>query len=248
MHTLGFYCSYCIGCDSRGLELVENRYKISQLFQEQLEIINRSSENKRVGHVDLRRGSLDDPKFRDFQTQGVSRIYFNNFNEVFSGRSGVVSGLQPDQVVCGLFSRLQPGSVLVSFHPLPLGPDRRRTNELRRKNNLEESDDASFFKEEKVALGKMKDCVKWLTYTNSEDTIMVYRYTRLRQSDGDGNSPAVFLCVNPKCDFARNNIKIPAPDTDEGDRCTVRTHCYCGHSAHVTRQERPAVRRYAAQG
>ena len=233
----GFYCSYCIGCDSRGLELVENRFKVSELFREQLEIVNKSSGNKPVGNIDFRRGSLDDPKFFEFQTKGVTRVYFNNFNDVFSARSDLAKGVVvPDHVVAGLFSKLKPGSVLVSFHPLPLGPDQDTTNELRRTANLPVSDSASFFKREEVPLGRMKDCVKWLNYTNSVDTIKVYKYTRLKQSEGNTDEEAVFLCVNPKCEWAVNQERIPVFDDAS---CTVRKHCpSCLQSSKTTRRSR----------
>jgi hypothetical protein len=216
--------------------MVKNRYKVSLLFKEQLERINKYGKNKRVGDIDLRLGSLDDPAFEGFQTDCVTRVYINNFNGVFSERSDVRKvGVYPDHVVAGLFTKLKPGSILVSFYPLPLGPDRDQTNDLRRRAGLEESDNASFFKYEKIALGKAYDCVKWKKESRNKSIIWVYRYTRLEQTEQN----AVFLCINSACSWAKDQSAIPATDRDDVGRCISRKHCIaCLKSAHSTRNRK----------
>ncbi|KAG7357069.1 histone methylation protein [Nitzschia inconspicua] len=231
-HGIGNTClhvSFCVGCESRGIEVVAGRHSIAEVFRSQLIMFNREHpENPSIGKIDLRLGQLEDPQFKDFLTVGVTRAYVNNFNGVFADRS-TKTGQKYflDDYVAGLFALMAPGSIMITFHPLSLGLDRSSANDLRTRHGMAVSDNASFFEFEKVRLGKAYKTVKWTKHSGNESSIFVYKYRRLQQKHGKN---AVFLCSNPGCENAINEVPIQASTQNEEGRYVIN-HCACKYSA-----------------
>jgi hypothetical protein len=244
-HGIGNTClhaAFCIGCDARGIEVVSGRHSIAEVFRDQLISQNRAMTPPRaIGGIDLRLGRLEDPTHTEFLTKGVTRAYVNNFSGVFAERSSKNDQKWfLDDYVAGLFALLEPGAIMITFHPLNLGLDREGANEQRKKHNLTESGNSSFFVFERLALGKACKTVKWNIRSGNQTEIQVYKYTRVRQpSEGR----AVFLCTNPQCPKARNAVPIDATMENEEGRC-VLAHCSCRFSPKNLRKQSKKV--YAA--
>ena len=121
LRKTGFYAAFCIGCDSRGIELIKSRYKSSVLLREKLQSFNKNGPKKAIGKIDLRHGSLDHPKFEKFQTEGVTKVFVNNYGSVFSERSGVIKvGSYPDDVVPNFHMAQHLHKDLRNFGPAPV--------------------------------------------------------------------------------------------------------------------------------
>jgi SAM-dependent methyltransferase len=228
-HGIGNTClqaAFTVGCEARGIEVVYGRNSVAEVFRDNLMAQNEESVKKRItGKVHLRHGRLEDPDHQEFLTKNVTRAYVNNFNGVFAERSSKVTQKWfLDNYVAGLFALMRPGAVLVSLHPLNLGPTKTEANRTRKKQGLTESEDASFYEVDKILLGKACDTVKWNQFSGNQKNIYVYKYTRVNQSTADG--AAVFLCCNPACNFARDDVATPATSQNEEDR-TVINHCEC---------------------
>ena len=220
------------GCEARGIEVVSGRHAVAMVCSDQLlaqaaKTIQRCND-RMCGKIHLRHGCLGDPEQQAFLTEGVTKTYFNNFNDVFSERSSK-KGNQTyylDDFAAGLFTLMQPGASIATLAPLRLGPTRDEANKLRETRGLTKSDNASFFKAERILLGKACDSVKWTKLSGNIDDIYVYKYTRLEQA----SNRAVFLCCNPSCEYATNNTPIPATKKIE-DGKVVLNHCECKVSA-----------------
>ncbi|KAL3908866.1 MAG: hypothetical protein SGILL_008318 [Bacillariaceae sp.] len=239
-HGIGNTClhaAFCIGCEARGIEVVAGRHSIAKTFHSELERQNASIENPiGVGKVELRLGQLEDPQHKDFLTQGVTKAYVNNFNGVFAERSTKLGQKYfLDDYVAGLFALLQPGAIMVTFHPISLCLDLNEANEARRKHGMEDSANASFYEYERVPLGQAYKTVKWKQISGNTKEIYVYKYRRLLQDHG---GEAVFLCSNPKCKNAIDNKPITASIINEEGRY-VMNHCPCRVSPKNLRRRSP---------
>ena len=144
--------SYTVGCDSRGIELVKDRHAIADIYRKNLNTLNGGE----VGKVELVLGELQAEENRDFITGGGRRTvkaFCNNYNAVFSHRSTKTTQqlYTLDHYIAGLFSIMAEGSVLLTLHPLDIGPgSRARVNEERKKRGLPHDHNASFFEETRV--------------------------------------------------------------------------------------------------
>ncbi|VEU42839.1 unnamed protein product [Pseudo-nitzschia multistriata] len=231
-HGVGNTClhaSFCIGCDSRGIEVVSDRHEIAEKFRGGMYAEHKGAvvSRPKVGSVDLRLGRLEDPSQKDFLTKGVTRAYVNNFNGVFAERSSKNNDKWfLDDYIAGLFASMAPGAIMVTFHPLNLGLNRSSTNELRTRHELEQSEYASYYHSEKILLGKAWNSVKWNKRSGNTNDIYIYKYRRLAQPNHDD---AVFLCCNPTCKLAIDMKPIPATTLNEDGRCVIN-HCECRFS------------------
>ena len=195
-----------------------------------------NSKKRVVGDVFLRHGRLEDQIHREFLTKGVTKAFVNNFNGVFAERSVKLNTHWfLDDYVSGIFAMLVPGAIMVTLHPLNLGPTQDEANAIRRKHDLKESPKASFFTVEYVLLGRACDTVKWNKHSGNAKNIYVYKYTRLSQGPDAGNN-AVFLCCNPTCPDAKDCTPIPATTINEEDRC-VMNQCKCKFTAKNLRRQ-----------
>ena len=242
-HGIGNTClqaAFTIGCEARGIEVVFGRNSVAEVFKDNLEAQNTESPKPRiVGKVSLRHGRLEDPQHQEFLTSGVTRAYVNNFNGVFAERSSKSNQKWfLDDYVAALFARMAPGAIMITLHPLTLGPTKSEANRTRKKQNLNESESASFYEVEKVLLGKACDTVKWNQHSGNQKNIYVYKYTRLSQLDG--GKDAVFLCCNPSCKLAQGEVPMSATTQNEEDRC-VMNHCECKVTAKNLRRQRRKV-------
>jgi len=204
--------AWTIGCQSRGIEVIESRHNWSVAFQRQMgEKVN--------GLADLRLGRLEDEKHLEFLStgSGLIKAFANNFNGVFLDRCAKLGQkYYLDHCIAAIFSQMKPGSVLVTLHQLcDMPPARDDINEVRRRQKLppydhnnytdEEKQDwesrASFYTMDAIPLGRANQCVSWSQNSGNNKNLMVYRYTRLAQpTDG-----ATFLCTYPECSMAMTN-------------------------------------------
>lgn len=229
-HGIGNTClqaALTAGCEARGIEVVFSRNSIAGVFRDRMEARHKlNSKNRIMGEVLLRHGRLEDVAHREFLTQGVTRVFVNNFNGVFAERSvKLKTHWFLDDYVSGIFALLVPGAIMVTLHPLNLGPTQEEANSIRHKHDLPESPKASFFAVERVVLGKACDTVKWNQHSGNANNMYVYKYTRLSQGEDVGPN-AVFLCCNPRCEVAKKGIEMPATTLNEGGRCVIN-QCKC---------------------
>ena len=245
-HGLGNTClqaAFTAGCEARGIEVVFSRNSIAGVFRDNMMIQHRKkqpSSRRIVGQVNLRHGRLEDDIHRDFLTKGVTRAYVNNFNGVFADRSIKKKCVWfLDDYVAGLFALLAPGAIMVTLHPLNLGPTQEEANRIRRRHDLRESSNASFFSVEQVLLGKACDTVKWNQHSGNSKDMFVYKYTRLHQ---DAGPHSVFMCCNPVCELAKIGTPISATTTNEEGRYVIN-QCRCKFTAKNLRRQRKT--RYA---
>lgn len=191
----------------------------------------RDDRNMMAGELDLRHGRMEAPEHREFLTnpQSVTKVFVNNFNGVFADKCEMAKQTYfLDNYLAGIFAQMKVGSILVTLHPLDLGPSQSGANQRRRQHGLSESANSSFYEDEKVSLGMAKDVVSWSQYGGCGDIIDVYKYTRVKQETSDGDE-SVFLCCNPICDKARLGTPITATVTVTvagGDQ-VVMNSCDC---------------------
>ena len=242
-HGIGNTCiqaAYTVGCEARGIEVVFGRNSVAEVFRDNLQAQVAENPHPRiVGDVKLRHGRLEDPEHQEFLTKGVTRAYVNNFNGVFAERS--TKGNQKwflDDYCAGLFALMGPGAMMVTLHPLSLGPTRSEANDTRRRRGLSESENSSFYEVEKVLLGRACDTVKWNQRSGNTKNLYVYKYTRVEQANEDGK--AYFLCCNPACKFATDAVPIPATTQNEENR-TVINHCECRVTTKTLRRQRRKI-------
>lgn len=240
--SLVLQAAYTIGCQGRGIEVVEDRNFLATLFYNELEEQriqlheNRDGRKTNVGSVEFRRGELQDPNHRDFLTVGPNgeccKVFCNNFNGVFTFRSAKRTQMYYlDHFVAGLFALLRPGSALVTLHQLPFPvPCLDRANEIRKNHRLPQRPDASFYKMEAISIGQAKDVVSWSYYGGGcTHEIIVYKYTRIKQEKAPSGK-ASFLCCNGKCNCAIRGLWLPATmevDQDGPSKIVVTDECEC---------------------
>jgi hypothetical protein len=240
-HGIGNACiqaAFTFGCEARGIEVVYDRNSVAEVFRDNLDSQNKDNPLSRlVGQVILRHGRLENVQHQDFLTDGVTRAYVNNFNGVFAERSS--KGNQKwflDDYVAGLFALMASGTIMVTLHPLNLGPTKSEANKSRKKQGLTENENASFYEVEKVLLGKACDTVKWNQHSGNQKNIYVYKYTRVSQPSPE----TVFLCCNPTCEIAKGEVPIPATAKNEEGRVVIN-HCECRVTAKNLRRQRRKV-------
>jgi hypothetical protein len=193
----------------------------------------RDGRNMTAGEVHLRHGRLEAMEHGEFlaNPQGVTKAFANNFEGVFAYHSAKTNQKYfLDHFLAGIFAKMKVGSMLVTLHPLDLGPSQSEANKQRRQHGLAESSNSSFYEDEKLVLGEAKDVVSWSAGGGNSNKIEVWKYTRVKQETSDGAS--VFMCCNPKCDKATLGTLIPAtvPITVEGEERTVINTCDCKFS------------------
>jgi len=193
--------AFCVGCESRGVEVVPDRCRVAEQFQDLLtlgafNIYTKKGDKRTIGKIEMREGSLTDIKNRQFMTE-ANVVLVNNANDIFGVRSGTPKGKPTlDEHVAGLFAMMKPGTKMVTFHPLLcLGRCLIEENEWRVTNNLPQSIDASFFTCEKYSIGQR--VVHW-----TDRDITVFLYTKVKQNSEDG--VALFLCRDKKCQGSRH--------------------------------------------
>jgi len=203
------------GCESRGIELMEDRNLFAEHFNGHLRQQQMSEKGKnqsnidchQTGEVELREGNLKKKLHKDFIIE-ANKILVNNANEIFSGRSSEGSDGSLDDYIASLFARTKPGSIMVTLEKITaLGRSRSEANDDRRRQNLIENDDASFFEYEKKSIG---NCA--VTWTDKD--IDVWVYTRV----GVGRD-SVFLCSNKNCPYGHYTSVIQSDD--EGDNIAL---------------------------
>jgi hypothetical protein len=238
-HGIGNTCiqaAFTVGCEARGIEVVFGRHSVAEVFRDNLDAQHKADPRPRlVGDVHLVHGRLEDEVHRSFLTEGVTRAYVNNFNGVFAERSTKLNQKWfLDDYVAALFALMAPAAVMVTLHPVSLGPTKSEANQTRKKQGLGENENASFYDVEKVLLGKACDTVKWNQHSSNQKNIYVYKYTRLSQPCSESS---VFLCCNPICQLAKDDVPIPATTTNEEGR-RVMNHCECKVTAKNLRRQR----------
>jgi hypothetical protein len=245
LHTYSF--NHCVSYSffvpralTLSLVVVDDRNVYAITYKDKLQTIRelihckKDGLNKIAGTVEFERGRLEDPAHFEFLTNPgrVVKAFANNFGGVFAEKSAKASQMYYlDNFVSGLFAKMSPGSVMVTLHPLDLGPSRTEANQSRQQHGLLESLNASFYADEKILLGKANEVVSWSQFGSNVNDIFVHKYTRLEQETGDGSG--VFLCCNPKCEQATNSTPISATMTVivEGEERVVMNHCKCKLSA-----------------
>ena len=208
-----FQAAFTYGCESRGIEIVEERHQIGlrlkKNLKQQLTAINTSRGGpiwKKVGKVTMRCGRLEDPQNLDFLANcngpKVVKAFANNFYGVFADRSAAGKEIYYlDHYIAGLFAEMKPGSVLITLHMLDLPLSYSDASDRRKLHHLKCDADTSFYEMEKFDIGKANECVSWSAGGSNEHEITVYRYVRLQQK----SERAVFMCCNPLCPTAESH-------------------------------------------
>jgi Histone methylation protein DOT1 len=226
-HGLGnavLQAAYTIGCESRGIEIVDERFLLSEVLRDQLETVigsmssgarkSMGSGGLKKGKVRLVCGGLEMKEHRDFLScasgGGVVKAFADNFNGVFAARCSTGDKVWLDHSIAGLFALMPPGSKLVTLHELSIMPSRSVANAERvDRKKLTASSEASFYEMETVVLGKANECLSWSSKGSNEQDVILYVYTRLAQK-----SPgAVFLCANPNCKHSQSEAPLCATKT-----------------------------------
>jgi hypothetical protein len=202
----------------------------------------RDGRNMKVGGLRLRHGRMEAPEHCEFLTnpEGITKAFANNFNGVFADKCEMAKQTYfLDNYLAGTFAQMNVGSILVTLHPLDLGPSQSEANKRRQQHGLAESLNSSFYEDEKLSLGMAKNVVSWSQYGGKEDMIDVYKYTRVKQETGDG---ACFLCCNPLCEKARLGTPIPATVTVTvtGEERIVMNNCDCNLTSMKLRSRKQA--------
>ncbi|KAL7574996.1 hypothetical protein ACA910_010814 [Epithemia clementina (nom. ined.)] len=193
--------AFTIGCDSRGIEVVEDRHIFSLAFQDEMA---RTAGSAGIIRVDLKNGELQSPDFRAFLTgdgRRVVKVFCNNFGNVMGSRAvNRPEDITLDDHIAGLFSAMREGSILATLGPLnfPVGPV-ENVNEERRLHGLQPSQDASFYSMKTVSLGPQNECVSWSEDHGIVKDLNVYIYERI----GPKSS---FICSTRYCSKAKSGI------------------------------------------
>jgi hypothetical protein len=186
----------------------------------------RDARESQVGRIELLHGRLEVARNLEFLTSPgrVLKAFVNNYGGVFAEKSSLPRQLYHlDHFIAGLFAQMEPGSVLVTMHPLNLGLPFQDAEKRRKMQGLSTgSPNASFFEFEEIILGQMKDVVSWAK--SNTDEIKCYKYTRLPQESTEGS---VFKCCNGEC-------RVAGQVKDAVSQC-------CIDSCHVAAQGKGAV-------
>lgn len=249
--------SYTFGCESRGVEVVENRNFVAQRFRDNLKWQRevhqeRDGRHTEPGRIRFQHGRLEEPRHREFltvnskykdmgdgRTTGTIKAFANNFNGVFADRCARAKQTYfLDHYISGIFALMKPGSIMVTLHPLlDMPPPLSVVTANRKRHKLKTSRDASFYELDQSSIGVAKDSVSWSQGGGNNKKVAVYRYKRVKQSTDE----AVFLCSNLDCPNAQSKKPIPATKIVEvaGEQLVVVNHCDCGISEKSFRQRRP---------
>jgi hypothetical protein len=209
--TLVLQAAYTIGCEARGIEVVEDRNALARALLVDLEHQRlkfhqlRDGRSMKVGMCKLERGELQDPRHRRFLTnrKRVTKAFVNNFNGVFADRSAKKSHMYYlDDFVSGLFASMKEGSVLVTLYPLTLAPSMHEANALRKLHGMLPVENASYYSMEILSLGPANQVVSWSYGGGCTNDVKLYKYVRV------GNPE--FVCSNPSCTKARSGTKLDA--------------------------------------
>ena len=254
--NVALQASYMFGCESRGIEVVNERNLLARIFQSNLEEQRHVQKDRDgrvapVGKVEFKHGRLEDPDHREWLTlynrdgeDGHMKVFVNNFNCLFADRSAKIGQkYYLDHFVAGLFSLMKPGSKLLTLYPLALPPPYSEASKSRNKRGLTVNADCSFFEHKVVKIGKAKDCVSWSQNGSCNNIIEGHLYTRLQQEA----DRAVILCCNPACEKAQKDIPINVTNfvsvergpEGEVELCPVICeHCDCGVRSKTFRNNR----------
>jgi len=227
--------AYTRGCESRGIEIMEDRNLIAEQFKvkladiKHLHHVERDGDIRHVGDIRFVEGDFTLKCHKNFITTDRSRVvkaFVNNAHGVFGHRSEIHGRPTLDEYCASLFAHLSPGSIMVTVYPF-YGLGRSLTEENQyRENTLKLSShiDASFFEHETHSIGT--NAASWGDYE-----VIVNVYKRVEQSNEDGLSS--FLCSNVACEACLNGIATVAlKDEDKSDEriSTLKNECvYCGH-------------------
>lgn len=240
-HGIGNSClqaAYCTGCESRGIEVVKDRFNISLDFQNALGEMTRwvdKQENRmRVpGKIVLRHGDLADPAKHNWLVR-ANKIFVNNFNGVFAERMQAqeASSWHLDHYIAGLFASMEEGSLMFTLSDLQLGPTQKEVNKWRIDNNLEPSPNASFFDVVKVELGEAGKVFSW----SSSCKAPAYAYVYRRVKQDPALRSATILCCNIYCEHSKAGTPIPAVAFNRDGKAVVGT-CECKMTLRSKRRE-----------
>mmetsp|Transcript_20343 Transcript_20343/g.30981 ORF Transcript_20343/g.30981 Transcript_20343/m.30981 type:complete len:248 (+) Transcript_20343:108-851(+) len=206
--NVSLQAAFVIGCEARGIEVINSRHTVAEIFKLDLEtqlkvIEERDRKQHQVGRVSLRHGSLTDPAQETFLTHGVDVIFVNNAFGVFGERSCRQGRHSLHAHIARLFALSQPFTKMVTLDPIyEVGSDLGETNSIRARRQLPMSTTSSYFTLEVKVLGTQ--VVSW-----SDLEVKVYIYTRTFQENVDQSQGASFLCCNPACKLAQHVVAIP---------------------------------------
>ncbi len=228
--NLVLQAAYTTGCKARGLEIDASRNNVAERYRKALEKttqhdgLQQDGCTTKVGTVELRVGALQDEAHHEFLTcpEGPVKSFCNNFNSSFADRAGCKEGMPtPDDHLARIFSCMQPGSILVTLHPLNLGPSVTEANQKREAAYLVQSPVSSFFEVEVLSLGPANDVASWSEFGGCKREIKCYKYMRKRQPR---TRTAQFLCCNRSCGMAEGPFPFLAVKK-KGKKCLIDNAC-----------------------
>jgi len=232
--------AYTRGCESRGIELINDRFVISEQIKDIMISITCNTENKESSAKYLNRGKVGEVSFihgdftkrihSDYITT-ATKVLVNNCHGVFAHRSCKNGSAHLDDYIGTLFAMMKPGSIMVTLERIMiLGRSNSEENEFRKSRGLKDGIDASFFEYEARSIGT--DAVTW----SSVKPITVYIYRRLAQSSEDGSS--YFLCNSKKCANTPYPTAVIDPKRNDGENITLleNTCLYCNERRLATKR------------
>lgn len=195
--------AFTIGCESAGIELVQDRHLVSQQFYQGLQhAVSEQLPIPLIGDCNLVQGDLVD-KMDWLASFDVA--FVNNFNDVFGARATNKTRKTLDSAVAMILVKMKPGSRI-----LTLGALGDLAGLARSDINHPSRNDASFFDRETILL-KPSRPIGWVpghddqanndplsekVVSWSSEDIPAYLYTRL---PGPASDYPAFLCTNPNC-------------------------------------------------
>ena len=245
-HGVGNTClqaSYCTGCESRGIEIIKDRYDVSLDFANQIgelarEQLNNNEYNRtRVpGEVILRRGDLSDGALHNWLAR-ANKVFVNNFGGVFAERCvNHGSKWHLDHYIAGLFASMEEETIMITLSDLQMGPTRKDVNKWRIANKMETSLNASFFDVVKVELGEASDVFSW----SQSSTAPAFAYVYLRVKQDPNLRTASITCCNRDCEHSHAGTPIPAVTYNKEGKVVVGA-CSCKRTSVRSRRDIPVV-------
>jgi hypothetical protein len=209
-------------------------------LKETLEMLN-VEHKRRDGYeftppvVSFKNGSLTDPRHLKWLTEGVCFAILNNFGDVFNGTregTGLKKGERVlDDYVATFLALMKPGAKLVTITSLKAClrcESLSEANKIRHKHGLPESENASFYEVSEFDIGQQNQVTSWSEKSSTATNVVkAHLYTRLKQTAGEGQ--AVFMCHNPKCKNAQDEVTLPAvayktEDQKEKKKAEIGSH------------------------
>ena len=197
------------------------------------------------GTITFQHGNLQDPQHREFLTKGVTHIFFDNYNGVFSGERGLAENLE--RYVAALFAGAPEGTIMITMSPLRAALGCKPLKEAissREKLGLPipHATDASFYEVEEFKLGPINDVYSFAAgYTEREYArLKCYLYLRTHQQTKE----ASFLCNNPDCKVAQEATPVEAIHFEtlhkgsSDEKAAVIGGCSCGFSDRLLRRRK----------